>query len=190
MPITSDVYEKVDFTLFDTAFLSEQRRVLFVNPLGTNDYSDPAKQLKGPAETNMMLGAMLPTPEKFSISEWSCRLFRCGAPLRVFGDEFAKANNEFIYEKTRLELLINQKLYAEAAAYDIAEWRAVFANVKCEEDAIRDRLKLVPKLNQRLDPPVMVDTQQIFCVNVHTDYPDPHLSIRVNLRGTLLRPVV
>jgi len=174
--------EMVDDVLYDHVHLSRPRTMLFCSPVGTADFDSPTRKNKDWDDTNMVIGGMLPAPNKFILEEWSCRVFRDGAPLPVFRRSLWKLwgekERDRIYEAVHLRLLINRKIYAEAQAYDIADAQAILGNPP-EGD--------LPELRHRFDKPIAIDTLVTFTVECQTKIVDPRFSIKVCLVGKLFR---
>lgn len=164
--------------LYDTISLSRHQSHMFLSSVGQYDHS--LAREKGIADTNIMIGGMMPAPEKFVVESIEAMLLRDGKIVPLTADR--------LWSAVTIELcLMMDSKFGPVQIFQIADARCILADALAAD--IPEKLRAIDAVRRRLWEPIAIDSLQPFVVKVNSEEIDPSARLKISMRGKHFRAV-
>lgn len=195
--LSPGLFEIISDVVYDHEPLKSQRTNLFCIPLGHMTYDVEGHAIvKDWTLTNMVMCAMLPSPNRFLIRGIRAVFLENGSPVPW---------SDPIYWESAFHLQICSKTYRQCPCSQVADPGIVMQNTDWAKIPVHERHALLSQAEHRLDSPgadvanyapigklegIMIEQQQCFKAEIETKQPWPGRSVLCALTGLSMRAVL
>ena len=132
----------------------------------------------------MVIGSMLPAPQRFLIRRIYCAL---SDPKQRLVPWFGEGSE--LWAGVRVAFLLQNRPIVDLPAWLLAHPRIVFSNINWAGIAAAERAELVGALTPAPELPQMIESQQAFHARIYSPKTKVIMRIMLLLEGTLWREV-